>query len=258
MSLDEKTVSLVVVDAVSPDPDMENPDLVLPAIQALVDDGLPRLAAAGIDTKVYEFFTDRPSVKADDSIYRAGRVDMQNPDYTIVPATPHVVLVGGSLGNKHYAAFSSLIGQFNEKGQEFRVDIPLDCTYSFTQEYDSGDSWNNAVVGKDYVPIFCRYGVTMQGQSQGEMKTWPTHQQMVDGFLEDYASTVVGHLSIEDDNDIMNGYARELINLGASAVNPLKQFLAGEGKLVPGVGSFQPTRANYDAARRVLETIARE
>jgi len=258
MSLDEKTISLVVVDAVSPDPDMENPDIILPNIQAFVDEGIPRLAQAGIDTKIYEFFTDSPSVKADDSIYKAGRVDMQNPDYSIVPVTPHVVLVGGTLGNKHHTAFSSLVRQFNDKGIEFRIDIPFDCTYSFTQEYDSGDSWNDAVVGRSYMPIVSRYACTMQGQSRGEMKPWEGHQQMVEGFLEDYASTVVRHLSVEDDTDIMGAYARELVNLGASAVNPLKQFLAGEGKLVPGVGTFQPTSANYDVARRVLETITRE
>ena len=260
MSLEEKTISLVVVDAVSPDPDMENPDLILPNIQAFVDEGVPRLAQVGIDTKIYEFFTDAPAVKADDSIYKAGRVDMQNPDYTIVPVTPHVVLVGGSLGNKHHTAFVSLISQFNDQGKGFRVDIPFDCTYSFTQEYDSGDSWNDAVVGREEMPIFERYNKSMQGQSKSEMKTWVSHQQMVEGIIDNYAVTVVGHLSREDDADIMSGYVKELVNLGASAVNPLKQFLATEGKR--GVdtvrqGEFYPTSANYDAARRVLEEITK-
>ena len=74
------------------------------------------------------------------------------------------------------------------------------------------------------------------------------------------AEKLVGALAVEDISDLMIKYERDLVRIGKEAVNPLKEFLATEGKdwKKEFGGDFSPGGSNYDTARRILSRIVEE
>ena len=142
-----KRISLVVVNAVSPNIE-ENYDIAFGNIQTLVDEGLA--------DKVYELFI--MSSKLKHKGYRIKSIS----EFPLEALSGETILAGGSLGNEHYKVFTALL----EKAREARivpsVNIPLDCTYSFTQKDEvSGDNYRKGVLGKLEMPIVDSYRKSM-------------------------------------------------------------------------------------------------
>ena len=94
-------ITLIVVDAVSPNIE-DDKEIVLPRIQRLIDEGIPKLKDAGLNIKIYEFFLGESKLNHGGTKIER---DYLGIDYKIDSAPYELILVGGTLGNKHYNAF---------------------------------------------------------------------------------------------------------------------------------------------------------
>jgi hypothetical protein len=152
-----KDISIVVVDAVAYDID-ENPDAALKNIQDLVKSGLT--------DKMYEFRAGESYLSS------VGNVKTLDRRYSLDEVTDNIVLVGGSLGNKHASALWQIIKQAEKEGKTPKIHVPLDCTYSFTQEYDSGESWTDGCLGYQEMEILAGY------KKNPQVKIWESSKEM--------------------------------------------------------------------------------
>ncbi len=247
--MDHKTndISLVVVDAVAPDIE-EDPGIALPNIQALID--------SGITGNIYELYAGRSELKHNGERTKKTELD---PVDTAGKIKGEVILVGGSLGNKHYKVFLSLLNRIGDYTNPV-LHIPFDCTYSFEQKYDSGDSWEEGKIASPDMPVFKKYRQAMRRTgskaSNVDFKLWDRWAQMVDYIQARNAETLVSALSVEDIASVMDQYKARLIRIGQAAVKPLQDFLATEGKRGPEEpGTLYPGAENYAAARKILKRI---
>ena len=178
----QNDISLVVVDAVSPSIEEEG-DIALANIQDMVN-----FYTGGM---VYNFNEGSSHlVHNGKNIVRGPKetVDISSIIDEIIPG--QIILAGGSLGNEHYIAFTNLIREASKKGRESVIHIPFDCTYSFEQEYDSGESWTDGCIGNQDMPIFQRYrdrtsecgGKVIEPNDKGDYGPIKVKVQLWDGW----------------------------------------------------------------------------
>ncbi len=154
MKQDNKNISLVVVDAVAPDIE-DYPEVALSNIQAVVD--------RGITSNIYEFFVGSSELrhngkKLGGKYRRCGEIS----DILSETVPGEIILVGGSLGNKHYDIFAALLESIKVKEYASGIHIPFDCIYSFESKYDSGESWEEGKLANKDMPVFDRYRVALK------------------------------------------------------------------------------------------------
>ena len=137
-------IALVIVDAVAPDIS-ENPAIAKDAIQELTD--------AKVAGRSYEFFSEYANIKGTDGTEKI------NGDYTLDHPHIELILVGGSLGNKHYDAFKS---QVSGTAASLTIHMPLDCTYAFENDKMDGEAFTRAVQASPDQPIFQKYKAAMR------------------------------------------------------------------------------------------------
>jgi hypothetical protein len=140
-----KNIALVVVESESSDTTIEGGDIVLPNIQNLIN--------TEIASAVYDFSVRQSRLEHDGKYIQLNHKSV----YRIDDLVDEVIIAGGSLGNEHYDVFKALLQQYSNAGKSLHVNIPLNCTYSFTQETDSGDKWNEAILGNQNLPILKKY-----------------------------------------------------------------------------------------------------
>jgi hypothetical protein len=149
MKSENNDISLVVIDAVSHNIE-ENGDVALKNIQGLIDSGIAK--------NIYEFLVGESCLRHDGrKIKRRYWEKVKLEDVLPEVSSGKIILVGGSLGNGHYDAFVDLVKQSKETGDGTVIHIPFDCTYSFEERYDSGESWSDGKIGNPKMPIYKKY-----------------------------------------------------------------------------------------------------
>ena len=136
-------ISLVIIDAVSKNIE-ENGDVALANIKSLVN--------ARLTGKVYDF--SNPPIE---SPYRAMPKKQDGKHYVLDELTKDIIIAGGSLGNEHFSAFVSILQQARDACVAPKIHIPFNCTYSFTNEYDSGEPWTDGCLGRSDMKVFGDY-----------------------------------------------------------------------------------------------------
>ncbi|MBS3098034.1 hypothetical protein J4209_04545 [Candidatus Woesearchaeota archaeon] len=145
-------IALVVIDAVLPGVE-EDKDIALSRIQKLIDEGVPRLKDAGLNTQIYEFFLMESGLNHDGAkINRSVR-----SDYKINDVPYELILVGGALWSKHYDAFVSLLQQSRKAGKTPKINLPFDCISAFECKHDQGDNWTEGILASPDMPVFDNY-----------------------------------------------------------------------------------------------------
>lgn len=80
--------------------------------------------------------------------------------------------------------------------------------------------------------------------------------QLDNEVLVNFAAELVGALAVEDLDNMLTQYEQMLVGIGKSAIKPLQDFIATEGKdLAREQGSLYPVKGNYDAAKRAMSKI---
>ena len=154
MKQDNKNISLVVVNAVSPDIE-EYPEVALPNIQAVVD--------RCITSNIYEFFVGSSELKHSGKKLGANYRRHGELSTLLSETVPgEIILAGGSLGNKHYDVFTALLEAIKAKGHASGIHIPFDCIYSFESKYDSGESWEEGKLANKKMPVFDNYRAALK------------------------------------------------------------------------------------------------
>lgn len=176
---DKNDIALVVVDAIPPDID-DNDDIALANIQRLVQSGI-----AGI---VYEFFTYRPTLGIDDPAIKRQKIKGNDEDYALDGITSDMIIAGGSLGNKHYQAFVSIMAQIRKASRPSSIHIPIDCTCSFENKYDSGESWADGSIGSLDMEVLQKYHEALARAAP------PAYVSMVDGKVSLVSDVTTWHL----------------------------------------------------------------
>src|SRR3989344_2932464 len=136
----EKTIDLVVIDQVSLDLETDG-DIAKDAIDALKN--------SGVAEKIYQFES------------------WKSKDYTLPRIADDIILAGGILGYRHLNVFKSILSQAREQGAAPVVHIPFDCTYYYQPKGDSGEYYDDGIIGKSQMPVVSEYTNYLQKNSPG-------------------------------------------------------------------------------------------
>lgn len=186
----ERNIALLVIDAVASDID-DNPDIAKKNIEELANSPL-------IATRHW-LDNLNPYPNPDTPEY-AEKIARQCPYVqSLIPEKPDpqkdairevaksatdIIIAGGSLRNQHYDAFHFVMAKLRGASRVADIHIPLDCTYSFSQHYDSGESWTDGSLGNPDMPVVKAYPEALQRIAT------PGYRVMVDGSQTSQSSVM--------------------------------------------------------------------
>jgi hypothetical protein len=159
-------IALVIVDAVASGVEHgEGASIVKENIQNLVNQ---------VNGDSYEFFTDFANIKGTTYTEKIDKKIELKKDYN------EIILVGGSLGGQHYSSLLSILNKSGTYGNNFKVSIPLDCTYVTVFDRFDGESFTRTELALPDMPIFEKYNESVKGLSINELKLWSESRSLID------------------------------------------------------------------------------
>jgi len=188
-----RNIALVVIDAVSSSID-EDPDVAQPNIEKLAQSPVIGTRYWLNDMNLYPNpgSKEYDEEKAMECPYLKCVKKSEDPQKEalkhVAGTATDIILAGGSLRNEHYDAFHFIMAGLRRESRIADIHMPLDCTYSFSQHYDSGESWTQGELGSLEMPVVKAYQDAMRSIAT------PGCMTKVDGQVVEQSPVATLHL----------------------------------------------------------------